>query len=129
MRTLLRFFFPGFRGRISVAHVWAAIACRLVLWVFFLAVWSFGYEILLAQGFSMMEAVDIAMNVFYGFLFLQALSGLMLGFCRLHDAGIMGIPALLVLIPPIGWLPLLFLYMMPGNKEANEYGEPNDLFT
>ncbi len=128
MRTFLFFFFPGFSGRVSRAHVWAAIAMRLILCVFFIMLLAVLDVILIGFELSPVEVEEILFYTILGFICLQVLSGLMLGFCRLHNAGVMGIPALLVLIPPIGWLPLLFLYVMPGDKAANEYGEPDTLF-
>ena len=43
---------------------------------------------------------------------------------RFHDIGWSGWAVLLMFIPPVGFLILLFLLIMPGQKQPNVYGEP-----
>ena len=42
---------------------------------------------------------------------------------RFHDIGWSGWFVLLMFIPPVGLLVLLFLLVMPGQKDPNAYGE------
>jgi len=43
---------------------------------------------------------------------------------RFHDIGWSAWAVLLMFIPPVGGLVLLFLLIMPGQKQPNAYGEP-----
>jgi len=43
---------------------------------------------------------------------------------RFHDIGWSGWAVLLMFIPPVGILVLLFLLIIPGQKQPNAHGEP-----
>ena len=43
---------------------------------------------------------------------------------RLHDIGRSGVYTFLIVIPIIGWIALLVLYVKEGNISANKYGPP-----
>jgi uncharacterized membrane protein YhaH (DUF805 family) len=45
---------------------------------------------------------------------------------RLHDTGKTGWLQLLCLIPVLGWIALIYLYVQPGNAGANQYGNAPD---
>lgn len=57
-------------------------------------------------------------------LLVSGLYGLRCMALRLHDTGRNGWLVLLILIPFLGWLMALALFLLPGDGEENAYGDP-----
>ncbi len=122
MPNLFLFFFPFSASRIGIAHHHAAMTCLLVTFFPFLLAIDVVNEIMLARGWNTAAVGELDSWILLVYLGILALSALMLCRCRLHDAGICGGPALALFIPVLGWIPLMFLCLLPGTKGANNYG-------
>lgn len=112
----LKWLFFGFSGRIArQSFILAQIVMLLALAAVTLQIVKAGQ--------------DQQLLAFWGFVFMA--TALVLAWCvvalavkRLHDIGMPGALALLLFVPAINWAWILFLMVMPGNREANAYGPP-----
>ncbi len=122
MSRVFSFFFPLSASRIGIAHHHAAMTCLLVtLFPFVPAICIFN-EFMFARGWEAAAVGELDCWILLVHLGILSLSALMLCRCRLHDVGISGVPALALFIPVLGWIPLIFLCLLPGTEGANNYG-------
>ncbi len=83
------------------------------------------------MGISAFLASEIAqVSLFLGELFLISglvlplIAGMIVKVRRLNDFGFSGWSLLLALLPAIGELWMLAIFIVPGSKLSNEYGDP-----
>ncbi len=122
MSALLSFFFPFSASRIGIAHHHAAMTCLLVVCLLFLPAICALNELLFARGWETVAVGKLDCWVMLLYFAVLSFSALMLCRRRLHDVGISGVPALALFVPVLGWIPLIFLCLLPGTKGANDYG-------
>lgn len=126
-------FRPGL-GRLMTSTIRRALdfhgrSSRREVWIFHLMV-VFA-SVLLAIGNSVtleIISADAVNYVFVAlFIMLMALSAFpyaSLFARRMHDLGYSGWWALILLVPLVGGLVLLALFLMPGNPDSNRFGAP-----
>ncbi len=116
--TFLRFLYPLFDGRVGIGRFWCAMLVLFGGW-FVIPMASELFD----AGFSTLNTICLM------YLWLVFVPSLIMQLAtRLRDGGISGWAAVLLLIPFIGWLGLLLLVFIPGDKGVNKYGPPRPLF-
>ncbi len=98
------------------------MTCLLVTFLPFLSAICAFNEFLFARGWQAGAVGELDCWISLAYLGVLSLSALMLCRCRLQDVGISGVAALALFLPVFGWIPLMFLCLLPGTKGANNYG-------
>jgi uncharacterized membrane protein YhaH (DUF805 family) len=95
-------------------------ASRKEFWLFFLA------DLILGFGLGLLAIIPllaIIIGIASLFFWLATLiPSITVGVRRLHDINKTGWLMLLLLIPLVGWIPLIILCAMKGNSGKNKYG-------
>ena len=110
MDNLIKYFtlafkkFADFKGRANKSEFW---------WFFLASVIVSVVLGLVSQQLSFIYAL------------VSMIPGLALGARRLHDIGKSGWMQLVALIPIVGIIWLIILYVKDGDPKKNEYGEPS----
>lgn len=100
----------------SYANIDGRIGCRQY-WMFAL------YSILVSIALQILVIIFPSLAVL-GLLYSLAIlvPSIGLGVCRLHDINLSGWFFLIAVIPYIGFFALVFLFCIPSDKQANNYG-------
>ena len=94
-------------------------AKRSEFWWFYLAYMIVGVPLAILGELHLAFTI-----VWWAFAIALFLPGLAVSVRRLHDSGKSGWWILLLLIPFVGWIPVLVLMLLPSDAEANQYGPP-----
>lgn len=117
--------YADFAGRARRKEYWSYV---LFVWVTMFVLMYLDAALGLggtASGYA--EGGSVGFNMSGGllsllFLFATIVPSLAVAVRRLHDVGKSGWMLLIALIPLLGWLYLLFLYVQPGTAGPNAYG-------
>ncbi len=91
-------------------------ARRTEFWMFILFNAIFGA---IAGSIGLMIGTELIGSLYSGALLIPSLA---VGVRRLHDIGKSGWMILVGLIPVIGWIWLIVLYVQEGHRGTNQYG-------
>lgn len=101
-----------FRSRTTKKDFWAAVWLDIIVWA-----------VLIISYFSFKEINLIYVILAALYLAVTLTSRLALWVRRLHDTGLKGTFAFVILIPVIGILALIFVFMSDSQPKDNIYGK------
>ncbi|MFN8170930.1 MAG: DUF805 domain-containing protein [Candidatus Nanopelagicales bacterium] len=98
-------------------------ASRPEFWWWILAVWILNLIVSLISG-GWRGGSGFLWFIGWVISIILVLATLAVGCRRLHDTGKSGWFQLIYLIPCVGWIIMIFLFVQPGTAGDNQYGPP-----
>jgi len=98
-------------------------ASRPEFWWWILAIWILNLIVSLISG-GWRGGSGFLWFIGWVISIILVLATLAVGCRRLHDTGKSGWFQLIYLIPCVGWIIMIFLFVQPGTAGDNQYGPP-----
>jgi uncharacterized membrane protein YhaH (DUF805 family) len=108
---------------IAVLKKWKVLegrAGRKEYWLFALVNFCIGFALAILSAIPILGLIFGLVSFLFGLAII--VPGFTVGVRRLHDTNKSGWLFLLLLIPLVGWIPILVFLILEGNPEENKYG-------